>query len=313
MEQNRLAKQVLQTTQQGEGEEQERGLVALTCVPGTHAAHRGEVAAARLGGRVRVAREDERLQGARRREQQEQRQHLGQRQPAEVLLREALALAQLRFVQPRGPATGNLPFDFISFGLKLIVFKPKVIVFILKLRINVAPRHRNLKNPDGPEGRLLKLRKTVTGLIKHERIELNYNRADEARGYAERLISEAIRYGDCHRTTMELADFWLLEKQLVHKLFKVLVPRNPYPPLTVDSTKNRALLHNVLLDEAAKAYRAQKVTGVTSEILEKIEREHPSSPAVETQEESEVTKSPNISEKSGVLQEKSSEPSYEKT
>ncbi|KAK7869029.1 hypothetical protein R5R35_002979 [Gryllus longicercus] len=214
---------------------------------------------------------------------------------------------------------------------------------ISKLRINVAPRHRNLKNPDGPEGRLLKLRKTVTGLIKHERIELNYNRADEARGYAERLISEAIRYGDCHRTTMELADFWLLEKQLVHKLFKVLVPRfreypisytrllkapdspgiafkravlelrgNPYPPLTVDSTRNRALLHNVLLDEAAKAYRAQKVTGVTSEILEKIEREHPSSPAVETQE-SEVTKSPNISEKSGVLQEKSSEPSYEKT
>jgi len=39
------------------------------------------------------------------------------------------------------------------------------------------------------------------------------------------LISDAIRYGDCHRATMELADYWLLEKQLVHKLFKVLVPR----------------------------------------------------------------------------------------
>uniref|UniRef100_T1H345 Large ribosomal subunit protein bL17m n=1 Tax=Megaselia scalaris TaxID=36166 RepID=T1H345_MEGSC len=70
-----------------------------------------------------------------------------------------------------------------------------------QLRINVAPRHRNLKNIDGPEGRLHKLRKTVTALIKHERIELYYNRADEARGYAERLISDAIRYGDCHRTT----------------------------------------------------------------------------------------------------------------
>jgi len=39
------------------------------------------------------------------------------------------------------------------------------------------------------------------------------------------LISDAIRYGDCHKHTMEMADYWLDEKQLVHKLFKVLVPR----------------------------------------------------------------------------------------
>ena len=39
------------------------------------------------------------------------------------------------------------------------------------------------------------------------------------------IISEAIRHGDCHTATMEMADFWLLEKQLIHKLFKVLVPR----------------------------------------------------------------------------------------
>lgn len=58
---------------------------------------------------------------------------------------------------------------------------------VSQLRIAVNARHRNLKNPAGPEGRLLKLRKTVTALIKHERIELNYNRADEARGYAERV------------------------------------------------------------------------------------------------------------------------------
>ncbi|XP_036336987.1 39S ribosomal protein L17, mitochondrial-like [Rhagoletis pomonella] len=76
-----------------------------------------------------------------------------------------------------------------------------------QLRIAVKPR-RNLKNPDGPEGRLLKLRKTVTALVKHERIELYYNRADEARGYAELLISNAIRYGDRHTSTMELADYW---------------------------------------------------------------------------------------------------------
>ena len=39
------------------------------------------------------------------------------------------------------------------------------------------------------------------------------------------LISDAIRNGDCHKHTMEMADYWLEEKQLIHKLFKVLVPR----------------------------------------------------------------------------------------
>ena len=39
------------------------------------------------------------------------------------------------------------------------------------------------------------------------------------------MISDAIRNGDCHKHTMEMADYWLDEKQLIHKLFKVLVPR----------------------------------------------------------------------------------------
>ena len=194
----------------------------------------------------------------------------------------------------------------------------EVTKLMTTLKIAVKPRHRNLRNIDGPEGRLLKLRKTVTALVQHERIELFYNRADEARGYAERvslpnnteksmfnfnqmflkLISDAIRYGDCHKTTMEMADFWLLEKQLVHKLFKVLVPRfqnydvsftrmyrapreypgifyknavlelrgNPYPSLVSDQSKNRNLIHNVLLDEARKDYRKQKY----AEIAEKL-------------------------------------------
>lgn len=58
-----------------------------------------------------------------------------------------------------------------------------------QLRFAVRPNRRNLKNIDGPEGRLLKLRKTVTGLVKHERIELFYHRADEARGYAELVFA----------------------------------------------------------------------------------------------------------------------------
>lgn len=112
------------------------------------------------------------------------------------------------------------------------------------------------------------------------------------------MISDAIRYGDCHKTTMEMADFWLIEKQLVHKLFKVLVPRyenstvcytrllrapkpypgdqykkavlelkgNPYPSLLPDTHTNRNLIHNVLLDEAKKAYRLKKYAEIASKI-----------------------------------------------
>uniref|UniRef100_G3MRP0 Large ribosomal subunit protein bL17m n=2 Tax=Amblyomma TaxID=6942 RepID=G3MRP0_AMBMU len=89
----------------------------------------------------------------------------------------------------------------------------------------VTHRHRKLTTVKGSVGRVEKIRATLTALLKHERIELNYPRADEVRGYAERLIQDAIRYGDCHTRTMELADFWINEKQLVHKLFKVLAPR----------------------------------------------------------------------------------------
>lgn len=133
---------------------------------------------------------------------------------------------------------------------------------VSKLRIRINPRHKNLKSPEGPQGRLNKLRKTVNALFKYERLELNYTLADETRGYAERvscnhcntfyffphthreltvlncilystlfspfnfqLISEAIRHGDTHKPTMEMADYWIEEKQLIHKLFKVLVPR----------------------------------------------------------------------------------------
>ncbi|XP_065301936.1 large ribosomal subunit protein bL17m [Dermacentor albipictus] len=93
------------------------------------------------------------------------------------------------------------------------------------LKHGVKHRYRKLTTSKGPLGRVEKIRETLTALFKHERIELNHPRADEVRGYAERLISEAIRYGDCHTRTMELADYWIKEKQLVHKLFKVLAPR----------------------------------------------------------------------------------------
>lgn len=56
-----------------------------------------------------------------------------------------------------------------------------------QLRFKIAPKHRRLRQPKGPEGRLDKLRKTVTALIKYERLELNHPIADETRGYAERV------------------------------------------------------------------------------------------------------------------------------
>lgn len=89
---------------------------------------------------------------------------------------------------------------------------------------------------------------------------------------------------------MEMADYWIIEKQYIHKLFKVLVPRfqncqvsytrmykapqefpgpvrtravlelrgHPYPSLRPDLVKNRNFIQNVLLDEAKSDYRREK-------------------------------------------------------
>lgn len=61
-----------------------------------------------------------------------------------------------------------------------------------QLKFAIQPRHRRMKNPAGPEGRLMKLRQSVTALFKYERLEMNYNRADETRGYAERVGSKLL-------------------------------------------------------------------------------------------------------------------------
>lgn len=58
---------------------------------------------------------------------------------------------------------------------------------VTKLRFNIKPDPRRMRNIDGPEGRLRKIQKTLTALIKYERIELYYNRADETRGYVEQV------------------------------------------------------------------------------------------------------------------------------
>lgn len=123
---------------------------------------------------------------------------------------------------------------------------------------------------------------------------------------------------------MEMASHWILEQQYVHKLFKVLVPRfqdstvsytrlykapfeypghgrpkavlelrgNPFPPLAPDNSRNRLLLHNVLLDAARKEFRQEKYAAIAAELAPKHERKEANEKSSDTpaDKESESTK-----------------------
>ncbi|XP_003744748.1 39S ribosomal protein L17, mitochondrial [Galendromus occidentalis] len=95
----------------------------------------------------------------------------------------------------------------------------------LKIAHRIRPKSMKLRCIQEAPGRVEKLRVMLGGLIRHERIELNSHRAAETRDYAERLIQDAVLYGPHHKRSMEMASFWLKEKELVHKLFKVIAPR----------------------------------------------------------------------------------------
>lgn len=58
---------------------------------------------------------------------------------------------------------------------------------VSRLRFKIQPKKRQFRSMEGPMGRLNRMRETVTALIKYERIEAYHPRADEARGYAERV------------------------------------------------------------------------------------------------------------------------------
>ncbi|XP_053331342.1 39S ribosomal protein L17, mitochondrial [Spea bombifrons] len=137
----------------------------------------------------------------------------------------------------------------------------------------------------GPRSRLDLLRNLLTALVRHERIETTWARADELQVYAEKLIDYG-RLGDSSEKAMRMADFWLTEKDLIHKLFQTLVPRfsswhgnytsmhripnrdrldrakmavieykgNPFPPLNVRKRDgDKTLLNQLLL-----GYRLEK-------------------------------------------------------
>ncbi|KAL7643490.1 UNVERIFIED_CONTAM: hypothetical protein RMT77_005472 [Armadillidium vulgare] len=183
------------------------------------------------------------------------------------------------------------------------------------IRIPVLRKKRNLRNPDGEVGRLRKIGVDLTALFKEERVELGKERADEVRQYAERLIGEAIKYGDTHEPTMEVATFYLKDIQLVHKLFKVLVPRfkdynqcytsyylaptlytfekyprklplrailelkgHPFPPMKPERIPTNNWIHNILLEEARREYNQKKAAA------EKAENEEASSLRAEDEE-----------------------------
>lgn len=197
---------------------------------------------------------------------------------------------------------------------------------VSRLRFKIQPERRKFQHKLGRMGQLDQMSDYVTAMIKYERVEMYYPRADEVRGYTERvsgnrvnqkfniqlvhfsfnqffyvhfqLISEAVRHGDQHAPTMAMADFWIKEKQYVHKLFKVIVPRlqncpisytkmykvpitypdlayrqravlelrgNPFPALKPQLGVNRNFIHNVLLDEAKKEYRRKKYAQLEAE------------------------------------------------
>lgn len=145
----------------------------------------------------------------------------------------------------------------------------------------------------GPESRINMLRNILTGLVRHERIETTQARADEVRFYAEKLIDYAKR-GDTDEKAMKMASFWLTEKDLVPKLFKVLAPRfetqkkaftrmaripnrenldrakmavleykgNPFPPLYPVRKENELTLINQLL----KGYRDERAQKLAAKV-----------------------------------------------
>ncbi|KAJ6662986.1 hypothetical protein lerEdw1_010807 [Lerista edwardsae] len=116
----------------------------------------------------------------------------------------------------------------------------------------------------GPRSRLDLLRNLVTALVRHERIEApprTRRRGALLRralglqqwlpmGRTRWLIDYAKR-GDMDPRAMRMADFWLTEKDLLYKLFKVLAPR--FQPYAGNYTRMLQIPNRENLDRAKMA------------------------------------------------------------
>ncbi|GAV01315.1 hypothetical protein RvY_12049 [Ramazzottius varieornatus] len=164
--------------------------------------------------------------------------------------------------------------------------------------------------------RLEKIRQMMTGLFRYERIECHDKYGLEIQQYTELLLQEAIKYGPRHKPTMETVDFYMIEKDLVHKTFKLFVPRfarfeppytkihfiptqnreikrvllelkgNPFPPVEPRPLDRKGSLVNILLAEAKRDYVRQKVK---AESAKEESRDAPVEEPVEATQAKETT------------------------
>jgi len=162
------------------------------------------------------------------------------------------------------------------------------------LRVTVPHALRSKITAGGQSARHEKIKTILGDLFRNERIEGYIRTHDETRQYAERLIEMAKKYGDRHVGTMQMMDYWIKDKDLIHKMFKVFVPRysnslgpytnsfllpmkygeytypkfnrqnivlemkdNPYPRIIPDPRNYSNILTNVLLNEARKEHRKE--------------------------------------------------------
>uniref|UniRef100_A0A914D935 Large ribosomal subunit protein bL17m n=1 Tax=Acrobeloides nanus TaxID=290746 RepID=A0A914D935_9BILA len=103
----------------------------------------------------------------------------------------------------------------------------RIIPTLPRIKATVGHIPQRLKIPNVPtqRARLEVLRQIATRLVREERCELKFNRAEEARPYVERLIQLAVFRGKDDAYAMEMMNWWLLEKDLITKMFQLLVPR----------------------------------------------------------------------------------------
>ncbi|XP_061188259.1 uncharacterized protein LOC133196364 [Saccostrea echinata] len=88
---------------------------------------------------------------------------------------------------------------------------------------------KGMGHDSGPPGRERRLQKTISMLLRFQRIEGSWGVINETREYTEALIERAIKKGPEDPRMMALANHWCLEKDLVHMLFKEYVPRFSQP------------------------------------------------------------------------------------
>ncbi|KAI1725459.1 ribosomal protein l17 domain-containing protein [Ditylenchus destructor] len=97
----------------------------------------------------------------------------------------------------------------------------------LKVPIGHAPQRLKTPNIDPANGRarIEVLRRMVNQVIREERCEFKFNRAEECRQYVERLLQIGVYRGLDNEYTMDMMKWWLIEEDNLDKMFNILIPR----------------------------------------------------------------------------------------